>query len=276
MTEQLELFSSGPFSVRLRFQDAFQIFCEHHWLLTVKGRAYKKAIRRISEYFGKFFLDEVTGTDVEKFCDHLASLPLKQNTINSYRTILILMFNKLKQWKKDGRVGDIDLSKVTIPLDNPAKESKKVDEMQYASKVAWPKKLINRLIATAVVAKDPLLADCLEMLYRTMLRVGDLFAMTPKNVDLARMILSGIQHKTITRKLPSGRPYLYAITPSMAKILKRRIQLVKDDERIFCEDQTMSPTAWRMRIYNRFVRVRKMANAPHVHGTTSSVMTVTE
>jgi len=220
---QLELFSTGPFTLRWPMPDALAFFWANYWCFLPKAKTSKKPMARLVQFFAGRYADEISKTDVEALRRHLASLGLKANTINTHHVLLTRFFNKLAEWKEGGSFNGLDFSKITLPLKNPGSLVPKVDERQFARKVAWPKRLVYKLINVANVLNLPEVADAIEILYLSKLRPGDVWNLSERNIDFAHMILSGIQHKTITSRMPSGIPYMIALTPRMATILKRRL-----------------------------------------------------
>lgn len=253
MATQIELFPESPFCVRLRMTEATRIFWETYWQFVPKARTSKKCFKRINEFFAGRYVDELGAAEIEAFRRHLAEYGLKANTVNTHHALLTRIYNKMGEWKEAGMHAGIDFSKIPLPLKNPGSQVPKVDEGQFARKIAWSKKTVYRIISAAIGLNDLDLAEIIEMLYMTKLRPGDLWAMTDRNIDLARSLLTGIQHKTITRRLPSGVPYLIAITPRMGRLLARRLERLPAGQALF-----KAPSI------QRFNLVRVAAGAPHV------------
>jgi integrase len=140
--------------------------------------------------------------------------------------IVTRIYNKLAEWREDRFQCGIDLSRVAWPQKNPGSLVPKVSEHNFRRRVAWSKADIGKLIKISVEMRDLDMAETIEIFYLTRLRPGDIFGMTHDNVDLAHGYIHGIQHKTITTRLPSGVPYLVAITDKMAHILERRMSAI--------------------------------------------------
>lgn len=251
---QLELFYDSPFSVRLRFEAALDLLYELHWKHLPSASKTRAHFKRLKIFFKDRYIDEISKIDVEDFRRWLEAMGLKENTINKAHTIIIVLFNKIYEWKEIGTVKGIDFKKIPTPLRNPGSQVPKVNEMQFARNVGWAKKLVYGLIKVAIELGDLDFAEIIEMLYLTKLRPGDFFNMTEKNMDLARMILSGIQNKSITTKNPSGLPYLVALTPHMVNILKRRVEMTPPGKPIF--RKTNLQKRWKL--------IRINADAMHV------------
>lgn len=266
MTDQLELSLGGSFAVRLLLTDALQIFWDTDWSHTSRASNTRKCFERISEFFkvaGIRYVDEVTKASVEDMRRTLGNAGLKANTVNTHHMILTRFFNALNEWQEARWHHGIDFANVQLPRKNPAAQVPKVDERQFARKVAWPKRLVRRIIETAKAMDDIDMAEIIEVLYGTRLRPGDVFLMTDRNVDLVRLILSGIQHKTITRRLPSGIPYLIAIPKRCLPIFRRRVQTNASGDPLFREPQTKIRT-WMNSIRKRFHIISTAAKAGQV------------
>lgn len=235
-SEQLELSLGEPFSVRLRIDFALPFWNEHYWKKCPKGRNTQKAVSRVLEFFRLhkiIFVDELARHDIEKLRDWLKEQRLKANTINTHHGIVINWLNRQYEWQEAGEFEGVNFSKCPLPRRNPASQVRRVDEKIFARNTAWTKRMVLKLIDAANRLGDGLMADSVEILYATRLRPGDLLAMTEKNVNLVRLFISGVQHKTVTRRLPSGIPYLLALTERTAKILKRRMEAVGPGEPLF-------------------------------------------
>lgn len=254
--QQLELFCNGPFTVRWRFTEAMNFFWENYWKDKPKGKTTRKACTRLQKFFESKYIDEISKISVEELRKHLSDLGLKANTVNTHHMILVRFFNQIAEWKEIKVFNGLDFTQIQVPIKNPASLVPKVNEAQFARNIAWPKRTVLKLVATAQRLNDQVMADAIDILYATRLRPGDLLRMTDKNVDLVRLILSGIQHKTITKKTPSGVPYLLALTKRTARILKRRINAVPSGTFLFpLNDREMQ---------RRFDLIRKVAGLPFV------------
>jgi|GEM_PF-2374302 len=265
---QLELFASGPFTVRLLVPDTVDLWWEHDWKDRPKARTCGKHRERIKRFFKDRYCDEVSKFDIEKMRRDFA-VPglysqggLKPNSINTPHGMVTRMFNWLYQCREVGVVHGIDFRKVPLPPRNPGSLVPKVNELPFANKTVWPKKVVYRLIGAAISLNDLLVAEIIEALYLTRLRPCDLWRITDKNVDLARGVLTGIQHKTVTRRNPSGKPYVIAIR-NLNRILRRRMEVVPSGTPLFV-DGNLSAESWARVVQRRFTTVAAVANLPHV------------
>lgn len=264
--EQLELFPDAPFSLRLPIEDAIALFRRTYWDFLPKARTTGKCFERLHDFFrlrGIRYVDEVSKITVEDLRRHLSGLGLKQNTINTHHALVTRLFSVLYERRELGSWEGIDMRRIPLPKKNPGSQVRKVNEKQFERRVAWPKKTVYRIVQSALDLNDLLLAEITEMLYLTRLRPGDLWDMTDLNVDLSHMVIHGIQHKTITRRLPSGVPYLLAITPHMAAILRRRMEITPSGQHLF-RDNSVSLVAWLGQVQKRFNLVRARAGLKRV------------
>lgn len=223
MSEQLELLLDVPFMLRLPFPEALALFGALYWFRLPIGKKSKSHFLRLKTFFANHYLDTITKTNIAQMREAFAAQGLKGNTINKAHCIMSRVFSKFEEWKDARYVEGHDFSRLSLPRKNPASLVPRVNERQFQRNVAWPKKVVYKLIRTAEIFGDTDMAEIIEVLYLTRLRPGDLWLMTEKNVNLARRIIFGIQHKTITTRYPSGVPYLIPISPRVAEILERRI-----------------------------------------------------
>lgn len=248
MSEQLELFSDAPFSLRLKIEEAMRIFWENYWrhLPTAKStRAHK---RRILIFFKDRFIDTISKTDVEDFRRWMGLDGLGGTTINQAHMLLSRIFTKLYEYKDGRHAHGIDYSKFSIPMKNPCSlvpKVKVVKRRQIITIEEW-----NRLKYFA----DDDMTDILNMLLWTRLRPGDLRRITSNEVDLNRNRIEGVQNKTITNKNPSGLPYMVPIVIQIADILLPRLARTKPGTPLFPFKN----------IQKRWKEIREKANLQHI------------
>lgn len=262
--EQLELFSQGPFMVRLPISQAVEIFIDSYWSRLPKWKTTKHIPGFLRRYFAGrnvAYLDEIRKSDIEDMRDEIVSSGYKPETANTYHGFVSRLISWWIERKEEGRVGDLILDRFAIPIKNPATLVPRYKTVSGGA--AWPKKVVRKLIETAYAANDHLIGQTLEMLYLSNRRPGDIWRMTSENVDLAHRLMRGIQNKSINRRTPSGRPYLNAIGPRMAEILKERMSVVPPGEPLF-RDPQKSVDAWAREFNRRFNVIRKLAGLPHV------------
>lgn len=266
LSEQLELFTNAPFTLRLTIGEALRLFQEFYWNNLPKAKTTKQCFVRILEFCRLKqvnYVDEFSKTSMEDLRRWLGSIGLKANTVNTHHVIITRLYKKLEEWKEARTVNGVDFSRITLPVKNPGSQVPKIDEKQFARKVAWPKKVVYKFIDAAVRLNDLDLAEDIEMLYLTGRRPSELYRMTAKNVDLAHMELNGIQHKTITTRKPGGIPYINAVTSRMALILKRRIDRKNGKGLLFGHDE-FTHEAWMRAVNRRFALIKGYLGIPHV------------
>lgn len=228
-SEQLELFSDAPFSMRLTVEEGLRIFCENYWNRLPMGKNSKAHIKRVLFFFKNHHLDTVSKHDVENFRIWLKESGLRDSTINKAHTTLIRMYSKLAEYKEAGVVNGIDFSKITLPNRNPASLVPKVNEDGFARKTVVSPEEFKILRSCA----DNDLRDILNMLIWTRSRPGDLRRVAEQNINWHTRQIEGIQHKTITTKNPSGVPYFWPITTRMESLLRERISMVRPGTQLF-------------------------------------------
>jgi len=266
MDTQLELCLDGPYTVRFPIDQAIEFFWNHYWKHLPKGQNTRKVIDRIKAFSrveGLRYVDEISVFTVQRFRKHLTSTGLKENTANTHHTVMRRWLNWLAECKEVGTVHGIDFRPIVLPLKNPCAAVPQVNEDQFRRGVAWTKKAVYTLVGMAIKLKDLGMAEKIEMLYLTGLRPGDLWNMTDKNVDLVRNIISGVQHKSITRRLPSGRPYLVTIGPRASAIIRRRMDRIPSGQPLF-RDPSVTYTNWLRIVGRRFHQIRTACNMRHV------------
>lgn len=266
MSDQLELFSNEPFSIRLTMADGLKMFQEAYWDRTAKSKTTKKCFKRIlkfCEFKNIRFVDEFSQTSMKSLLIYLTVSKLGPACRNTHHMIITRFYNILFLWKEEGRCADVDFTKIPLPKKNPGSTVPKLNEAVYAPKVAWPRKLVYRLVDAAKDLKDDDLSEDIELLYLTGLRPSDFYRITEKNVDFPHATLSGIQHKTITSRLPSGRPYQLAITERMEEVFKARIKRKPLGEPLF-GNSAYNHEAWMRQVNRRFKVLREHLQVPHV------------
>lgn len=223
--EQLELFSSATFSIRLRVPEAMEIFWESYWKYLPTAKTTRAHRRRIELFFRNIYLDAMAKSDVENFLRTLYEENLGISTINKAHMLLTRMINKLMEYKEDRT----DFKNITMPRRNPSTLIKTAKETHLARKVVVSPEEFKILKQCA----DEDLKDILNMLVWTRLRPSDLKRLTEKNVNWQTRQLEGVQHKTITQRNPSGVSYRVPLHPRMEELLRERIKQVKPGSHLF-------------------------------------------
>lgn len=252
--EQLTLFGDGPFSVRLRVEDALRLFWENYFKHLASAKTCEPHQRRLASFFRGHFIDTVTKSDIEGFRRWMKGSGYSEPTINKGHMILTRMYNKLREFKEAGVVGGFDFSIIHLPERNPGSLVKKVNEKPFARKVAPSKEKVFRLISFAKQVGFHDLADTIDGLYMSRLRQSDFFRITSDDVDIDHGLIQGVQHKTITTSNPSGVPFLVVMPFPLRAMVERRIKAAKPGTPIFS----------RVNLKKQFDMVRKMAGLQYV------------
>lgn len=254
MSEQLELFQSGPFSMRLPFPEALRLFWETYWQYLPSSKTTKPHFVRLSAYFRAHYLDNVSRADVEGFRRSYRNQGLSETTTNKAHMILTRLYNKMREYREAGTVAGVDFSAVHLPLKNPGSQVRRVNERPFARKVAPGKDKVFRLVAFAKQFGYHDIAEIIDGLYMSRLRQSDFFRLKDGNVDLAHGLLQGVQHKTITTSHPSGVPYLVVMPLPLKELILKRLSDVKPG----------TPLFRRVNLQKRYDQVRKAAGLPYV------------
>jgi hypothetical protein len=243
-SEQLELFSDGPFTLRLTIDDAIRIFLDNYWQHLPSAKTTQAHFRRIRDFFKGYYLDSISKADVERFRRHLKEMGYSEPTINKAHMILSRLYRKMEEYKEGRFVAGTDFSRVTLPKKNPAALVPRVNERRFARQFYITKEQKKLLCS---LTPDDDLSEIVDGLYWSQLRPSDFFTFTDANVDLKAGVLRGIQHKTITSRNPSGVPYKIAIPESKLPIIKRRLEATKPGTPLFRTSGAPPPvTFWTM------------------------------
>lgn len=255
MTEQLELFKRGPFSVRLPFPEALRLFWEIYFQHLPSGRVCESHRKRLASYFRDFYLDTIAKADVEGYRRWMKAQGYSEATTNKGHMILTRLYNKLREYRKAGTVKGFDFGAIHLPGENPGSAAKRVNEKPFARKVAPSKEKVFRLVAFAKQMGYHDMADKIDGLYMSRLRQSDFYRLTAQNVDLDHGLIQGVQHKTITTSNPSGVPFLVVMPDPLKMLVERRMGSVKPGTplfRAYTSDQV------------KFQRIREAAGLPYV------------
>lgn len=248
MEQQLELFADTPFSLRLSIDEALRIFYDTYWCNVRCAATTKANIRRIRVFFKNYHLDSISKADIERYRRFHKDMGLKDSTINRDHMLLSRLFRKFEEYKEGGKVNGTDFSRICLPNKNPAALVPRVKEQQFARRVLITKEDKKKLCSYA----DEDLCEIIDVLYWSQLRPCDLFAITDKNVDLPRAMISGVQKKLIYSSNPSGHPYKVPIPPEKIEMFRRRIEQTKPGTPIFRQ----------VNLRARWEHVRKLAGMP--------------
>lgn len=260
---QLELFERAPWVVRLRVPESLERWWELDWSLTEKSKNTRACFRRIVAFWAGRFDDELAKPDMEALIRHLKALGLGNAVINTHHTMVTRWMTWLGECKELGLAHGIDWRPITIPAANIGSLVSKLPEKPRG--VAWSKRVVNRLIGLCQRIDDQFMADLIESLYISKVRLVDHWHMGEGNVDLAHLIVAGTQHKSITRRRPVGKPYVKPLTPRLETIYRRRIAEARRlGWALLWRAPGYNVETWRRKIDTRFVEIREAAGLVHV------------
>lgn len=228
-TEQLELFTDSPFSLRLKFSEGVRIFNDNYWCHLPYGKISAAVLRILCDFFKDHYLDTPSKADVERLRRFLKEMGYAVSTINKVHMTGSRLYSKWFEYVEGKYLNGEDVSRVCLPAKNPFALVPRVSEKRFARTQAPTKEEVRRLVSYA----DDDLKDQILGLYWTTLRPSDFYRLTAANVNFKMMILEGIQNKTITTKNPSGNPYRIPFFLDFARILKGRIERTKPGTPLF-------------------------------------------
>lgn len=260
---QFELFEQAPWGVRQRVPDSLSVWLIHDWSLTAKSKTTVAAFRRLCTFWAGRFADELAKPDMEALIRHLQALGLGNAAINTHHTMVTRWMSWLDECKAIGIAHDIDWRPITIPAANIGSLVSKLPEKPRG--VAWSKLVVNRLVGICQRLDDQFMADLIESLYISKVRLVDHWHMEETNVDLAHLIVAGTQHKSINRRRPIGKPYVKPLTARLEIIYRRRIDAARRQGwKHLWRDSTYNVESWRRKVDQRFAEIRAAAGMAHV------------
>lgn len=248
MSDQLELFDNEPFSLRLKFDEATKIFRDNYWKYLASDKTSSAHFRRLNMFFKHYYLDTISKADVERMRRWMHEMGYSEPTINKAHMILSRIYHKFEEYKEGKFVSGTDFSKLVLPKKNPAALVKKTNERKFARRVFITPQQKKILCSYS----DEDLAEIIDGLYWTELRISDFFRITHLNVDLQKRVIFGTQHKTITTSNPSGVPYKVHIPKAKLAMIERRVKNTKPGTPIFRKKN----------LGKRFLRVKIMSGMP--------------
>lgn len=258
MSDQFELFERAPWVVRQRVPDSLELWWIYDWSLTAKSKTTVAAFKRLQKFWTGRFDDELAKPDMEALIRYLQQLGLGNAAVNTHHTMATRWMSWLGECKALGIAHGIDWRPISVPAANIGSLVSKLPEKPRG--VAWPKSLVHKLVAICQRLDDQFMADLIESLYISKVRLVDHWHMEDGNVDLAHLIVAGTQHKSINRRRPIGRPYLKPLTPRLETIYRRRIEQARRmGWKYLWRDPAYSVESWRRRIDLRFAQLRDLA-----------------
>lgn len=246
--DQLELFFNEPFSMRFKIEDAMPDFWEHYWKFLPNAATTKAHKKRILFFFRGRFIDDISKADIEDFRRSLLGEGLNPQTVNKAQMLLSRMFTKLAEWKEGKMAHGVDYTKLHLPSKNPCALVPR--PRPKGRKVTATPREFERL---RYLATDDM-ADILNMVYYTRLRPCDIKILTSNEVDLKRMKIEMVQHKTITTRKPEGIQIVMPINQKIADILLPRLAKTEAGKPLF---------PWQ-NMQKRWQKLRKEAGCEHL------------
>jgi len=209
MTKFTELRQSSRQKTQLTFREAIAILWDFHLKYSRGGRLYLRKLDRLAGYFEGRTIDTITPEDVLLYRRQRKALGIKDTTIDREHGVITLLFHRLRRWKRQKKLGDIDTVYWQLPEDNPGSEVPRTDYRHTARRRVLTVEEIGRLLAVADREMRLLIMGALD----TGLRRSDLRALTKDNINPATGCLEGIQCKT-------QKPFSIPINAQMRSIIE--------------------------------------------------------
>lgn len=242
---QLELFGQEPFSLRLRIEDAVNIFRSNYWDKLPYGKNSKNITNKIVTFFRGHHLDSISKADIERMRQHYRSMGYSESTVNKIHMTLSRIYTKFQEYKDGKFVDGSDFSRIILPDKNPASL---VPRTREKPKPEIELTLDRKKILCSFADED--MYEIIDTLWWSMLRPGDLFRISDKNINLDQLTICGVQNKSITTKNPNGLEYRVVIPLDRIDMIKRRIDSTKPGTPIFR----------RTNIQKRWEKLRRLAS----------------
>ena len=182
----------------------------------LRGHSNKHELKRFADSeAGRLHLHEVTSVDVKNYKAgrRIDNPEIRGSTLNREQGRIQRLFNAFKEWKRQGRVGGYDFSRLQLPVENPCDGIPKEDETRYRRNIVLtPEQLFKWLdYAHPETRKIAILA------LLTLLRRRDIELLSKDAWNRALDVLAGSQSKT-------GKPYSVPVTMTVKLILAKAEQ----------------------------------------------------
>lgn len=241
---QLELFGQEPFSLRLSIGEAVKIFRTNYWDKLPYGKNSKNITEKIVTFFRGHYLDTISKADVERMRLFYRNMGYSESTVNKIHMTLSRIYTKFEEYKNGKFVDGTDFSRITLPIKNPASL---VPRTREKPKPEIEITLERKKILCSFADED--MYEIIDTLWWSMLRPGDLFRITHKNINLDQLTICGTQNKCITTNNPDGLEYRVVIPLDRLDVIKRRMECTKPGTPIFR----------RKNIQKRWEKLRRLA-----------------
>lgn len=198
---------SGRFGIeeeatRATIEQAIETFWTYHAQHARGSYTFRYILEHVKQFFAGRYLDSITPIDIQKYRAHrLQSVGL--STFNRERTVLVSLFNKLRELREEKEIKNIRL-----PEGNPASKVKRENEKIYARRRVLAPEEFERFMQTASLNVR---RNCLGAVH-TLLRLKDLKALSRANENRATNQLDGVQAKT-------GKAYAIPINGVVRQLL---------------------------------------------------------
>lgn len=195
--------NEGSVMKRIKVKEAMRIYWDVHAAQKKSFKSYKVSISHINDVIGDKYIDQVSRLDIVMY-RNMREKKSKASTVNREHTVLIHMFNLLKELNRNKTIS------VLLPEDNPGSLVRKANERPFCRK---------RVLTPAEYAQfenylQDEAKDICRMAVLTTLRKKDLQCLNRDNINTSTNQLEGVQAKT-------GKPYAIPITPQIQSILNK-------------------------------------------------------
>jgi integrase len=189
---------------RIPFEEAANLFLEKH------GNAWASNMPPLKEFFGRFWLDEITYLQCKNYRDwrsqkttkwHGVEAPIKQNSIAKELRCLSSLYNHLKVWKEAKDIGPIKMQGVNPVFIYRKMVGLRNENLDRRTRLVTPAELKEfYLLATSRVKRAIIMA------LNTALRKKDLFELDTSKRDDYSNRLRGVQNKVLSEYVLPNNP----------------------------------------------------------------------
>jgi integrase len=185
---------------RVYVSEAVSLFRDLHAQHKKSFNTLRGFLKRFDAFFAGRYLDTITETDILRYKqERLRSI--SPSAFNKEKTMLVTMFNKLKEWRTKKDIGNIRL-----PENNPAAAIKR--DREFPRRRVMSQEEFVSLMRVATPNTQRILLGAVH----TLLRLKDLKGLTRDNVNAEANRLEGVQAKT-------GKPYAIPINAVVRQLI---------------------------------------------------------
>lgn len=156
-------------SLSMIFKDFIDVYLEdmkHRWKPTTYSNRISKIKNWITPYLGEKYLNQITVIDIRRWQNIMNEAGLSETTMHKTHSILSAIFNYA--------VNFFDLK------ENPCKKAGPVGSSKREATEFWTLEEFKEFIS---YVNDPSYRTAYNTLYYTGLRIGELLALTPEDID---------------------------------------------------------------------------------------------